>query len=699
MNQIASGIILLFVYSLCVSAQQPTPGQVSEKLQIKFPLVYIDKKTSQAATEEVTLTISPIPTTPSEGPKITFTTQNRMETVRNAILPHLQVAALLSAFVIDSPWSSIDFSIDTRDQADYSGSTAALGVAMIASAHRRDWAAQTAVVAELRPDTTLAPVRGMKMMLEKLAEAGIKKIVVAPAIHPDSGFRSFNDLSKWCESKGIKCMPALHLRDATRLAYDLAPTNLSVEAFPETLSTNLQTSIQRESKLLTDKNSSLNPFPSLRGTRKAKGNLNPSTLMESAQTLKKRGEAALEKGELLRADELLRQAHINVQVARAISSSTPENNADRLLGNAKSTRNQINNLLFEIPDRDPQINNVLRWTLLERYLNTLHSSVETKENIASKMINSAPDSPLTKEAGDDLDIIVTTVKTTIAEEPTPTILMTGIAQMDTTLPYALNGRQIFALVSPALEGFTELLARDLLLVPVPYRENLINDSLFVFTLHRWSEKAAKTYYSKYYSDRRTRLSEENLSGPQFTLGGGYMPPLPKPKPLPIDNISFEFQIFYDLGNISRLGLLRELYGVEKASWSPEKSQYIIPHPKLLEQALENAEQMARHNLNKATEKPVNLTPLAYLYESSRVLMKEPEQEFKLRALMGFWRVSIMSMTLSMMDFEDLSQETTPATPPTDQPPQDKEKITDKETEAPTEPPVPSPSPLPVPSEL
>jgi|GEM_PF-1373132 len=670
-------ICLYFYLGITLFAQTPPPAGVSEKLEIKFPLTYIEKTDGKVSIQETTLTITPIPTNPTEGPKITFNSETPGEAQHLAILPHLQVASLQSAFVIESPWSSIDFSINTAESADYSGSTATLGVAMIAAAHRKPWPEKTAILAELRPDTSLSPIPQLKLMAEKLADYGIKKIVTAPDVHPDSGYKNAEEFSMWCQSKGIKYIPARHLRDATRLAYDLDTTNLKVDAFSETMVTNLTQTIERESKLRKEKSASIDPTVKLKGVRKAKGGLNPDSLMEDAAKYKARAEEASQKNEWIKANELFLKAHLNIQMAKSIAGSTPETDTDRLLVAAQSTRNQLNNLLFEIPDRDPQLNNVLRWTLLEEYLNDLYSGVETSENILSKTRNYPQDSKLPSAAREDLDIIQTSVKSAIAEEPTPLVLMTGIAQMDKTLPYALNGRQIFAQVSPALEGYAELLARDLLDISPQARDNLISDWLFVFTLNRWSEKAAKTYYSKYYSDRRVRLAEENLQGNQFSLGGGYMPPIPKPKPLPVDNISYEFQIFYDLGNISRLGFLREMYGIEDISWAPSKFTYSIDNPKMLNEALEQAEPIARFALNKIADKPLNLTPLIYLYEKSKALSKEPEAEFKIQSLMGFWRVSLMAMTLKMMTFENLSED----------------------QKSPAAPALPNPSALPVPSEL
>ncbi|MDK3161976.1 hypothetical protein QPK87_36330, partial [Kamptonema cortianum] len=652
--------ICLLSFAVGALPAQPPPGQVSERLDIRFPLAFIEKTDGKAGVRESTLTITPIPTNPAEGPRITFNSEVPGESHQLSILPHLQVASLMSAFVIESPWSSVDFSIQSSESADYPGATATLGVAMIAAAHRRAWPEKTAILAEVRPDTTLSPIPRLKTFAEQLASSGIKTIVTAPGIHPRSGYRSFDEFSKWCQSKNIKVITARHLRDATRLAFGLDATNLKVDAFPDSITTNMAQVIDRESKLRTDKTASLDTSAKPRGNRKGKGGLSPASLQESAQAHKQTAFAADQAGDRLRANELLRLALIQMRIAQAVAGSTPETDPDKLLGGAQSTRNQLNNLLFEIPDRDPQLNNVLRWTILEQYISDLYAGVETAGNIVAKTQGYPPGSKTAASARDDLDIIQTAVKAVIAEEPTPLVLMTGIPQMDTTLPYALNGRQIFAQVSPAFEGYAELLARELLEITPRARDHLIHDWLFVFTLHRWSEKAAKTYYAKYYSDRRLRLAEENLQASQFTLGGGYMPPIPKPKALPLDNISYEFQIFHDLGNISRISLLRELYGIGEATWEPSKFSYTLRDTKFLDEALSDGEAMARFALNKIVGAPVNILPLVYLYEKCRVMSREPDQEIRLRALTGLWRVSLMAMTIKMMTFENLKEETPPA---------------------------------------
>jgi len=238
---IALQILLILVFSSVSFGAEPAAAKESpltlvalrQPFQTTVPLVIARQSDGGVEVRKVGLKWNPSPAASPEAVRISVHGQDGDGW--QVVESQAWIAAFSAAFVWQTPWQGAAWEIDHAPVSDGSAVNAALAVAMIASASGTPFPADTAVIADLSPDGSLAPVPHMAARIEAAGTAGLKRIVI-PAVErfeatPD-GERI--DLAELAAKHGLTLLPAATLAEAAGkiLGSRIAPDPQAGEASP-----------------------------------------------------------------------------------------------------------------------------------------------------------------------------------------------------------------------------------------------------------------------------------------------------------------------------------------------------------------------------------------------------------------------------------------------------------------------------------
>ena len=564
------------------------------------------------------------------------------------------IAALSAAFAWQTPWQGAAWEIGKVPLSDGSAVNAPLAVAMIASAAGVAYPADTAVIADLNPDGSLAPVPQMSARIDAAARAGLKKIVIA-SVQPFEWVDGKEvDLTLKARSLGLTCVTAKTLAEASSLVLGRplpsVPTlaDDSAPALAPALYQSLESDCNTQLALL-EKNRAAWPVTP---AQQAALPLWQKSLWSEALIHFQNGVSLLRAKKVYAARGELGETVAEVAALTSLADDSPPVAA--LTIQAKGLIAEYTAALAKVSDHQEELQNGLVAAEMADWANGIVASLEGAQNLVYQTSGAQSQALPEQRKLAQIELAVAVRKAEAQRDRIASFaaLRDTLIAGNTVPVYDRAGLWLPELI-PAHLALGESFVLRLQKADASLADSLIYDpALTAQTRLLRDRKAAwdarENVRQIAAADSATAANAASpLQNVGFTPGAAYQPPrasAQEPKPKTAAALSDTEQTLRWVNDYTEMALLYDRYFQFGGSFHPRDMEWTVEDRAVLNAMLANADLAARQGIQAAASTGVDTSMLAMVYERASALRDSPLDSSRMEALRQLWRCNLLGNT-------------------------------------------------------